>query len=85
VVVYQWDEICVENFGSICSPAKQLWRFLYRLFRKITMNTYAHLYPDAQAAASDWLNGVACCLNPGKALVISEAMNGYEPRFLYLQ
>ncbi len=49
------------------------------------MNTYAHLYPDAQAATADRLDGVACWLNPGKALVTSEAMNGYEPRSLYLR
>ena len=33
MVFYRLDETCVENFGSICSLAKQLWQFLYRLFR----------------------------------------------------
>ena len=37
LVFYQLDETCVEIFGSICSPAKQLWLFLYRLFKKLRL------------------------------------------------
>jgi hypothetical protein len=29
------DDTGVENFSSICSPAKQLEQLLYRLFRKL--------------------------------------------------
>ena len=60
VVVYQWDETCVENFGSICSPAKQLWRFLYRLFKKLRLEfiRLRHVYSGSAVIGPDDLRNL---------------------------
>jgi hypothetical protein len=46
------DEACVDNFGSMCSPAKQLWQFVYRLFKKLFGNFLEAWQGDTKGQAT---------------------------------
>jgi hypothetical protein len=52
LVFYRLDEACVDNFGSMCSPAKQLWQFVYRLFKKLFGNFLEAWQGDTKGQAT---------------------------------